>query len=55
VAEPLASEIGTALVVAVLDGMTLGALARARRMLLTRRNPLGLAYTLYGSVELALG
>jgi hypothetical protein len=55
VAKALASEIGTAVLRAVLDELTLGeALARARRTLLAKRNPLGLAYTLYGSVDLAL-
>jgi hypothetical protein len=53
VAEPLAAEVGATLVRAVLDGASIGqALAQARRALLSRRNPLGLVYTLYGSVEL---
>jgi hypothetical protein len=55
VAENLASEVGLALVGAVVDGMPLGdALQLARRKLLSRRNPLGLVYTLYGSVGLKL-
>ena len=55
VAEVMAAEVGETIVKAVLEGEPLGsALARARRRLLSRRNPLGLAYTLYGSADLAL-
>jgi hypothetical protein len=55
VAEVLAAEVGQTIVKAVLNGDPLGAaLAGARRRLLSRRNPLGLAYTLYGSADLAL-
>jgi hypothetical protein len=55
VAEALASEVGEALVSAMLDGKPLGiALTHARRSLLARRNPLGLVYTLYGTVEVKL-
>jgi hypothetical protein len=39
----------------MLDGKPLGiALTHARRSLLARRNPLGLVYTLYGTVEVKL-
>jgi hypothetical protein len=55
VAEALAAEVGTVIMQSVLEGASLGeALQRARRGLLSRRNPLGLVYTLYGSVDLKL-
>jgi hypothetical protein len=56
VAEALASEIGVAVIGAVVDGKPLGqALQLAQRQLLSKRNPLGLVYTLYGSADLKLG
>lgn len=53
--EYLAAEIGRAVVAGILDEQAIGdALYGARLALLARRNPLGLVYTLYGSLELRL-
>ncbi len=50
-----AAEIGTAFFQAFLDGQPAGAaLVNARRVLLSRRNPLGLVYTLHASADLHL-
>ncbi|MFI7120459.1 hypothetical protein [Amycolatopsis sp. NPDC049868] len=54
--EELASEIGTRFVRDFLDGKSAGqSLQLIRRDLLRRRNPLGLAYTLYATMDFHLG
>ncbi|GLH99804.1 hypothetical protein [Phytohabitans aurantiacus] len=53
--EQLATEVGAKFLHAFLDGQTAGAaLLKIRQDLLARRNPLGLAYTLYADVNFAL-
>jgi hypothetical protein len=51
----LATEVAIAFLRDFLDHKTAGeALLHARRALLAKHNPLGLAYTLYGSADLKL-
>jgi len=55
--EALATEMAKQFLLTFLDGKTSAgeALLRSRRALLAMNNPLGLAYTLYGSTNLTLG
>ena len=54
--ETLASDVACQLLQRVLDGERVGtALLAVRRSLLSKNNPLGLAYTLFASLELEVG
>jgi hypothetical protein len=53
--EQLATHVGTTILEAIVGGQAAGtALLAVRQDLMARRNPLGLAYTLYAPAELAL-
>jgi hypothetical protein len=55
VREQLACEMAQRFFLSFLDGIPAGsALLKARRALLAKNNPLGLAYTLYASAGLSL-
>jgi hypothetical protein len=53
--EPFAAELALLFLARFLAGQSAGdALLEARRILLARRNPLGLVYTLYAAADLRL-